>query len=190
MSFNLCVRILSVPSGRTVTSGCSRSGHALSCTSRRGISTLSRAPSPRRPHTSHQRSAQPPISLSSSNVCPACLHFDESVRPSHFTGNGTINFIPYLSIAAALDFRTWIGGEEAINTYCHDLAIAGGKKLAETMGTKVMDADGELTVNMVRRSSSSAFRNPPPCISCIFELPIHSAGQCLDTIPASCPPDA
>lgn len=50
---------------------------------------------------------------------------------------------------SALKFREWIGGEEKLNKYCHDLAINGGKKLAELLGTQVMDKDGEFTANMV-----------------------------------------
>ena len=50
----------------------------------------------------------------------------------------------------ALEFREWMGGEEKINAYCHDLAIKGGKRLAEVLGTRVMDPEGDLTLNMVR----------------------------------------
>jgi hypothetical protein len=50
---------------------------------------------------------------------------------------------------AALDFRNWLGGEAEINTYCHEVAVKGGKRLAEIFGTKVMDPEGDLTVNMV-----------------------------------------
>lgn len=46
-------------------------------------------------------------------------------------------------------FREWLGGEEAINGYCHKLALEGGKRLAEVMGTRVLDESGELTLNMV-----------------------------------------
>lgn len=53
----------------------------------------------------------------------------------------------------AIAFREWIGGERAINTYCHQLALDGGARLAELLGTRVMDPNGELTVSMVR---------PPP----------------------------
>ncbi|KDQ57332.1 hypothetical protein JAAARDRAFT_35958 [Jaapia argillacea MUCL 33604] len=67
-----------------------------------------------------------------------------------FTWTGTTDMVPYLSIGPALDFRKWIGGEEKINAYCHNLAVAGGKRLAEILGTSVMENDkGELTVNMV-----------------------------------------
>ena len=51
---------------------------------------------------------------------------------------------------AALESRAWLGREEKINAYCHDLAINGGKRLAELFGTRVMDPDGKFTLNMVR----------------------------------------
>ena len=55
-------------------------------------------------------------------------------------------------VRAALDFRQWLGGEEKINGYCRDLAIRGGKRLAEVLGTEEMDQtpNRELTLNMVR----------------------------------------
>jgi len=51
----------------------------------------------------------------------------------------------------ALDFRKWLGGEEKINEYCRSLAIRGGKKLAETIGTEETDQTPghALTLNMV-----------------------------------------
>jgi hypothetical protein len=52
-------------------------------------------------------------------------------------------------VRAAIDFREWLGGEHKIIEYTHGLAIAGGKHLAERLGTSVMDPDGELTLNMV-----------------------------------------
>ncbi|KAG6917108.1 hypothetical protein DXG01_003928 [Tephrocybe rancida] len=66
-----------------------------------------------------------------------------------FEWNGTIDYTPYLSIASAIDFRNWVGGEHKINDYCHDLAVKGGKRLAEILGTRVMDPEGDLTLNMV-----------------------------------------
>jgi len=36
-----------------------------------------------------------------------------------------------------------------LNAYCHDLAVKGGNALADILGTRVMDPNGELTVNMV-----------------------------------------
>lgn len=64
-----------------------------------------------------------------------------------FEWTGTIDYVPLLSINAALDFRQWLGGEHKINEYTHNLAIAGGKHLASLLGTSVMDR--ELTLNMV-----------------------------------------
>lgn len=66
-----------------------------------------------------------------------------------FERNGTIDYVPLLSVNAALDFRQWLGGEHKINEYTHNLAIAGGKHLASLLGTSVMDPDGDLTLNMV-----------------------------------------
>lgn len=50
-----------------------------------------------------------------------------------------------------MDFREWVGGEEQINAYCRDLAREGGKRIAEVMGTHIMDAspEAEQTLNMV-----------------------------------------
>lgn len=84
------------------------------------------------------------------------------------SGHGTIDWAPYLTVVdgrlpketlgnwsnltiniPALRFRKWLGGEEKINAYCHDLALKGGKRLAEVLGTQVMDPSGESTLNMV-----------------------------------------
>ena len=50
-----------------------------------------------------------------------------------------------------MDFREWAGGEDAINTYCRDLAREGGKRVAEILGTRVMDESPNSiqTLNMV-----------------------------------------
>ena len=54
-------------------------------------------------------------------------------------------------VHSALDFREWLGGETKINGYCRELAIRGGKRLAEILGTEEMDKtpNHELTLNMV-----------------------------------------
>ncbi|KAJ2914320.1 hypothetical protein MD484_g6096, partial [Candolleomyces efflorescens] len=62
---------------------------------------------------------------------------------------GTIDFAPYISVLEATKFREWLGGEHKINEYCHDLALKGGRRLAEILGTQVLDPDGSLTLNMV-----------------------------------------
>ncbi|KAF8987258.1 pyridoxal phosphate-dependent transferase [Cyathus striatus] len=61
---------------------------------------------------------------------------------------GTIDYIPALTIPDALKFRAWLGSEVKINKYCHDLAMRGGKRVADVLGTSVMDVDGEFTLNM------------------------------------------
>ncbi|KAJ7045044.1 PLP-dependent transferase [Mycena alexandri] len=82
------------------------------------------------------------------------------ISPSNRTGPNfveqfdwvaTVDFVPYLSVATALDFRKWIGGEEKINAYCRQVAREGSKRLAEILGTvgMVVDPTGEMTLNMV-----------------------------------------
>ncbi|CAE6475772.1 unnamed protein product [Rhizoctonia solani] len=69
---------------------------------------------------------------------------------AQFDWTGTIDFVPFLGIKYALDFREAIGGEEKINDYCHSLAVKGGAQLAKILKTRVMETEGkELTVNMV-----------------------------------------
>ncbi|TCD65231.1 hypothetical protein EIP91_002939 [Steccherinum ochraceum] len=62
--------------------------------------------------------------------------------------SATVDFSPFLSTTHALKFREWLGGEAKINSYCHDLAVRGGTRLADILGTKVLDESGELTLNM------------------------------------------
>jgi len=71
---------------------------------------------------------------------------------AEFHWNGSIDVALALTVNAGLDFRTEIGGEERIIDYCHNLAIEGGKRVAEILGTEVMEmpqAPGELVGNMV-----------------------------------------
>ncbi|KAG6916619.1 hypothetical protein DXG01_006115 [Tephrocybe rancida] len=49
----------------------------------------------------------------------------------------------------ALKFREWMGGEEAIDRYCHDLALRGGEVLKNKFGTELLDPNGEFTLHMV-----------------------------------------
>ncbi|KAG6811654.1 hypothetical protein H0H92_006416 [Tricholoma furcatifolium] len=49
----------------------------------------------------------------------------------------------------ALKFREWMGGEDMIHDYCHNLAVKGGAVLSRILGTEVMDPDGSLTLSMV-----------------------------------------
>jgi hercynylcysteine S-oxide lyase len=61
----------------------------------------------------------------------------------------------FLLLTSALAFRRWLGGEEKINAYCHDLAFKGGKYLAELLGTRTVDESGEQTLSMVSVSIES-----------------------------------
>ena len=86
--------------------------------------------------------------------------YDDIIHYLHFwndendavTGSGSIDYVVPLSIKPALDFRASVGGEEKINEYCHRLALAGGKRLAEILGTQMMYSSDEeecYVVNMV-----------------------------------------
>ncbi|TFY71154.1 hypothetical protein EVG20_g1849 [Dentipellis fragilis] len=66
-----------------------------------------------------------------------------------FGWTGTRDPAPYLSVNSALDFREWLGGEAKIYEYCHKVALDGGKRLAELLGTEVLDKTGEQTLTMV-----------------------------------------
>lgn len=62
----------------------------------------------------------------------------------------TLDTSPYLCFEAAIQYRESLGGEKAINDYCHDLAVKGGALVAEILGTCVMENSTKtLTANMV-----------------------------------------
>lgn len=68
-----------------------------------------------------------------------------------FSWTGSHDPTAYLSIGPAIDYRKWLGGEEKINKYCRGLAIKGGLRMAEILGTQIIDEtpNHELTLNMV-----------------------------------------
>lgn len=82
----------------------------------------------------------------------------------------------------ALDFREWIGGEQKINTYCHDLALRGGGRLLEILGTQLLDESGEFTLNMVRIALfSSLFLSDGPLLGqCRASPSTQSSVRSLD----------
>ncbi|KAJ3517812.1 hypothetical protein NMY22_g13883 [Coprinellus aureogranulatus] len=91
-------------------------------------------------------SLQPPVLTSPPNHD----HSTSTTTPSSsssFVPDGTLT--PPPCPLPALKFRKWLGGEQAINDYCHDLAVKGGKRLEEILGTEGMDPEGEITLNMV-----------------------------------------
>lgn len=85
--------------------------------------------------------------------CPYCPSLPALTQPHASQWNGTVDWSPYLSTAAALDFRRDVlGGEERITEYCHKLAIEGGELFARVLGTETMrnqEGEGELVANMV-----------------------------------------
>jgi hypothetical protein len=64
----------------------------------------------------------------------------------------------------ALDFRERIGGERKIQEYCHRIALQGGRKAAEILGTDLMDERDEFTASMVRLESFISHTKAEPII--------------------------
>ena len=63
---------------------------------------------------------------------------------------GTIDWSGYLSVDAAFEFIDACGGGEKIREYCHELAVKGGDRAAEILGTEVLRCPGtEYTANMI-----------------------------------------
>jgi selenocysteine lyase/cysteine desulfurase len=58
---------------------------------------------------------------------------------TNFEFVGTIDNSPYLCIPTALKYRESLGGEAAILGYCYDLARKAGKRVAEILGTEVLE---------------------------------------------------
>ncbi|GAA5967118.1 hypothetical protein JCM3765_001504, partial [Sporobolomyces pararoseus] len=85
---------------------------------------------------------------------------------------GTLDWSPILSTLSALEFReNVLGGEEKIRKYCHGLALKGGERVAEILGTRTMrneniQKEGELVANMINvllpLPSHLPFGNSPP----------------------------
>jgi hercynylcysteine S-oxide lyase len=54
---------------------------------------------------------------------------------------GTRDYTAFASLPSALDFRTFLGGEDQVLTYCHDLTVKGGNALAQVWGTSLLVAE-------------------------------------------------
>jgi selenocysteine lyase/cysteine desulfurase len=86
-----------------------------------------------------------PMTGAPNNPLPASA-VPKSAFVVNFEFVGTIDNAPYLCIPAAIQWRESIGGEEAIRDYCWALANEGTKKVANMLGTKVLDnSTGTLT---------------------------------------------
>ena len=113
----------------------------------------------------------PPGSAASVKAIPNPL--PPSAKPAfvaEFEFVGTIDNAPYLCIPAAIAWRRDVcGGEALIAEYCIGLAREGGRRVAEVLGTEVMDnVEGTLTqtplVN-VRLPITIATSSSPPAQS-------------------------
>jgi hercynylcysteine S-oxide lyase len=61
---------------------------------------------------------------------------------TNFEFVGTLDGSPYLCLPAAIEWRkNALGGEERIRDYCFTLAREGGRKVAEMLGTEVLEND-------------------------------------------------
>ncbi|CAG8961717.1 hypothetical protein HYFRA_00006257 [Hymenoscyphus fraxineus] len=61
---------------------------------------------------------------------------------------GSIDSTPYLTISASIKWRLQAcGGEEAIRTYCIDLAHRGGQLVADILGTYILDNEEHTMTN-------------------------------------------
>lgn len=72
-------------------------------------------------------------------MTPTAFSAEKSPFIANFEFVGTIDNSPYLCIPAALKWRESLGGEKAILEYCHRLARAGGKHVAQVLGTEVLE---------------------------------------------------
>jgi selenocysteine lyase/cysteine desulfurase len=52
----------------------------------------------------------------------------------------TLDYSAYLCVPTAIEYRETLGGEEAIRKYTWDVARHGGERVAEILGTYVMDS--------------------------------------------------
>ncbi|KAJ3930309.1 MAG: pyridoxal phosphate-dependent transferase [Lentinula lateritia] len=91
-----------------------------------------------------------------SGVLPGLKYASSGLSPTRFVQEfywtGLIDPAPPISIVFAIKFRQQIGGEVMIQKYCHELALQGGRRMAEIMNTTVLDCrenPGELIANMV-----------------------------------------
>jgi selenocysteine lyase/cysteine desulfurase len=94
-----------------------------------------------------------------------------SAWQDEFFWTGTMDYSPYLSVTAGLQFREAVGGEEAICNYTHKLARDGGAYLASQFQTEVLQEEDQMG-NMV--DVRLPFINP--------NHPILTGGWLVDTL--------
>mmetsp|Transcript_25600 Transcript_25600/g.56005 ORF Transcript_25600/g.56005 Transcript_25600/m.56005 type:complete len:467 (-) Transcript_25600:1324-2724(-) len=80
----------------------------------------------------HQTESFPePTVISSKNA----LGLDFAGR---FSYTGTRDYTAFSALPAALEFRRYLGGEDRIREYCHNLAVEAGAYLASAWGTELL----------------------------------------------------
>lgn len=89
---------------------------------------------------------------SSPNEPPAGPTSKDQDQKSKFVLNfeslGTVDSTPYACVPEAIKWRQEVcGGEERIMSYCRDLAREGGQKVAEILGTEVLDNEERTLTN-------------------------------------------
>lgn len=88
-------------------------------------------------NNNHDPIAIPPVVATSSSSSSEEKKKNEFAELFAFVA--TIDTTPYLCIPEALRFRQLVcGGEEGIREYCQDIAQIGGRRVAEILGTEVM----------------------------------------------------
>ena len=84
-----------------------------------------------------------------------------------FSWQGLDDYSKYLAVPTALQFRQWLGGEQAIHSYIHGLAVKGGAYLASRWNTSVMLPEHQyaalVTVQVPCRNSASDAGGLPTC---------------------------
>lgn len=61
-----------------------------------------------------------------------------SAYDQRYKYTGTRDYTAFATLPAALEFRRYLGGEDQIKRYCHQLAVDAGKYLASAWGTALL----------------------------------------------------
>jgi len=85
-------------------------------------------------------------------VTPTVISSENKVNVTTFIDKylytGTRDYTAFCSVVEALNFREFVGGDERIFKYLHDLAVQAGHELAALWGTEVL-ADDSMVGSMV-----------------------------------------
>lgn len=92
----------------------------------------------------------------------------------------TIDPTPYLCIPEALRFRQVVcGGEERIRQYCENIAQIGGQRVAQILGTEVMQNSTHTLTNcsFVNVRLPLTFTGPPPLAAAVTDCILPQSGD-------------